>query len=256
MPPARHWLFFASTGEYEDFSSEWYQNVGVAIYLTMLLQVVTPHSSVLAKVLVVRPAQRLWVTRAALYTSVCERRARRKVHPDGPAAAQGELAFQWVSVATQPELDRIFQGPEFKIEYRYASSVATLLVCTAYCPGLPLLVPIAAAYFILSYWIDKWLLCRVYRRPPNYDATLAKWFVAWLPTITSFHLAMATYMLGEEDLFPASPIIATDQYQGERMAHARESRVPNPHRTLDFTKTLPTLALSVSGHCVPRLSAR
>jgi len=35
--------------------------------------------------------------------------------------------------------------------------------------GLPLLYPIAALYFLVTYWVDKYLLFRATRHPAHYN---------------------------------------------------------------------------------------
>ena len=50
-------------------------------------------------------------------------------------------------------------------EFRYSSMLAVLAVAFLYSGGLPVMYPVAAIYFFLTYWMDKFLLLRCYKRP-------------------------------------------------------------------------------------------
>jgi hypothetical protein len=57
----------------------------------------------------------------------------------------------WIWVVSQ-ELERLYLGPEFLLEVRYAQVLTTLFVCLAYSAGIPLLIPIAAVSIIVTFW--------------------------------------------------------------------------------------------------------
>jgi hypothetical protein len=38
----------------------------------------------------------------------------------------------------------------------------------SYCTGVPILLVFAFAFFVVLYWVDKYLFCRVYQTPPQY----------------------------------------------------------------------------------------
>ena len=42
-----------------------------------------------------------------------------------------------------------------------------------YSSGMPMLYPIGFVSFFVTYWVDKFLFLRVYKKPPRYDMTLA-----------------------------------------------------------------------------------
>jgi hypothetical protein len=66
-----------------------------------------------------------------------------------------------------------------------------------FCGGVPLLLPIAAVGFALMYKLDKFLLLRFYRRPPQYDASLGEHAASLLPWALVLHLLFSTWMYGD-----------------------------------------------------------
>ncbi len=60
------------------------------------------------------------------------------------------------------------------IEFRYSNLLFVLGVTFLYSSGMPILYPIAAAYFFVGYWVDKMLLVCFARRPVNYDSYMAQ----------------------------------------------------------------------------------
>ena len=66
---------------------------------------------------------------------------------------------------SQGKANLIFQNPEADVAAWYADIMIKFLLCLAYTPLLPLIVPIILLGFGLEYWIDKWLLLRRSCRP-------------------------------------------------------------------------------------------
>jgi hypothetical protein len=73
----------------------------------------------------------------------------------------------------QEDYEDINTGGRFMIEYRYSNLLFVLGVTFLYSSGMPVLYPIAAAYFFVGYWVDKTLLICFARRPVAYDSYIA-----------------------------------------------------------------------------------
>ena len=49
------------------------------------------------------------------------------------------------------------------LEFRYSNMLIVLAVAFFYSSGIPILYPLAALFFFITYWTDKWLLFRYYK---------------------------------------------------------------------------------------------
>ncbi|CAN0453193.1 unnamed protein product, partial [Hapterophycus canaliculatus] len=74
-------------GEYNDFERSWYATVGLAVAMTMLINVIVPHATTLVGEIIVKPIKRLIKRR---------------------------------SVATQTQMNNLYKPPKFSMESRYA----------------------------------------------------------------------------------------------------------------------------------------
>ena len=72
------------------------------------------------------------------------------------------------------------------------------MITFLYCGGLPLLMPIAFVSFLVSYWMDKWLLCRYYAKPVALDSSIIRMGVNQLFLAVILHLAFTVWMFGSE----------------------------------------------------------
>ncbi|CAM9337762.1 unnamed protein product, partial [Discosporangium mesarthrocarpum] len=154
-------------GHYVDFEKGWYATVGVAVSVTMLVNVVVPHASPLIMEVVVRPLLRLFKRRSA---------------------------------ATQAQLNNLYRPPDFSMETRYAFLIQVVFVGMLYSGGIPVMYLLAALSFITNFLVDKLWIIKLAHQPPMYTEALAKMFVGALPMALVLHVAVASYMLGNPSL--------------------------------------------------------
>eukprot|EP00903_Cladosiphon_okamuranus_P011141 g10515.t1 len=154
-------------GEYKDFERSWYATVGVAVAMTMLINVVVPHAQTLVGEIIVKPVKRLFKRR---------------------------------SVATQAEMDKLYKPPKFDMESRYAFLLQVLGVSLLYSGGIPVLYLFACFSFATNFIVDKLWIIKLAQQPPMYTAALAKMFVGVLPLALLLHMSTTTYMLGNKDI--------------------------------------------------------
>ena len=106
----------------------------------------------------------------------------------------------------QEDYEDINTGGRFMIEFRYANILFVLGVTFLYSSGLPILYPIAAAYFVFAYWIDKTLLICFTRRPICYDGYLAKKSLNWYKYILLMHFIAGFLMFANSSILPSLAI--------------------------------------------------
>ncbi|KAH8049392.1 hypothetical protein JL722_11922 [Aureococcus anophagefferens] len=114
-------------GEYVGFTKSWYENVGRTVVLSVALNMVVSVLSRFGTVSLLDPL----------------------------------VAWCWRDgCVTQTQLNELFQPRRFDIEYRYSFALTYVLCALVYCSGLPVLVPLTAAYFWASYVADRPLTTR------------------------------------------------------------------------------------------------
>ena len=64
-------------------------------------------------------------------------------------------------------------GSEFDIEARYSNILVVMGVTFLYSGGMPILYASAGLFFFVTYWVDKCLLLRCYRKPIKFNNYIA-----------------------------------------------------------------------------------
>jgi hypothetical protein len=138
------------TGMFSDLDPNWYQNVGVTILFSMILNIITPHLVPLVTFLI----------------KSCKRSCDRSGNKGGKKTKKN----------TRQEYLALYIGPEFDIGTRYSMILTTLFVTLVYSSGMPLLYVCCFFYFFMIYWIDKLMILRFYKKPPHTDIYIANLF--------------------------------------------------------------------------------
>jgi hypothetical protein len=92
------------------------------------------------------------------------------------------------------------------LEFRYANMLTILAVAFLYSGGMPILYPVAALYFIITYWVDKYMLFNYYRKPIMFNDYLARRTLEYFKYIFFLHILGCLLMFGhtkilQNDLF-------------------------------------------------------
>eukprot|EP00753_Platysulcus_tardus_P018673 PLAT7004.19.p1 GENE.PLAT7004.19~~PLAT7004.19.p1 ORF type:complete len:1050 (+),score=341.53 PLAT7004.19:205-3150(+) len=160
-------------GRFEDFTAEWYSSVGASLCVTVLMQIFVPHLPPLAQRHMLLPFRRWWKKR---------------------------------KICTQEQLNHAYTPPPFELALRYPEILNTVFVALFYSSGMPILLLLAAIAVFVTFWTDKYLLLRFYKRPPQYDETLSQVTAGILPSALAMHLAIACWMYGNNDVIKSLPL--------------------------------------------------
>ena len=79
--------------------------------------------------------------------------------------------------------------------------MSIIFICILYCPGLPLLCISTLLFLVVQYWVDKYLILKHCRTPPNFDDQLETMVRQIFWVIIPFHLIFAIWIFGNPDLF-------------------------------------------------------
>lgn len=180
------------SGQYSEFTSKWYGNVGVDIALAVFILLIQPHVLPLFHYFFTKP-KRLSEAKDAV-TSVLQGQTKR----------QKTCMRSKKGVFTQRDLDAICEAPSFILAERYAMMLNVLFVSFMYSGGMPVLMWVATGAFLLTFWVDKLLLLRMYRKPPLYDEHLQQAVNNVLPYALLWHLLISMWMYGNYKLLDSN----------------------------------------------------
>lgn len=153
-----------------ELTSSWFNNIGTTIILVQMGDIFFNHGDKFLKY--------LWYYRKL-----------RKARTD--------RAY----TLTQDELNKMQVGPQFEFAFNYAQLLSTIFVCLAYSTGIPLLYILGASNFLVFYFVEKYLFTNLYTIPPHFNAQIGKRATSFIPLALIFHLAVAVWVLSNEELF-------------------------------------------------------
>lgn len=163
---------FLFLGKYNDFTPDWYNNIGTIITLTLIFNITFPIME-LFLAYIFKCFKKWWDTRC------CNLPTSRK---------------------TKKEYIQYYNDEIYPIGERYAYLMATFFVSMSFCGIIPVLVPVTAILLFLVYFVDKILLFKYYQMPLNYTQSLHKAFLVVLYFSILAHCALTSYFLSEPSL--------------------------------------------------------
>ncbi|CAM9754098.1 unnamed protein product [Scytosiphon promiscuus] len=92
---------------------------------------------------------------------------------------------------TQAEMNVFFQGAPWNLAERYTDMIKTVFVGLFYSAIVPTGLIVTAVAMVVLYWVDKYSLLRLWRRPPAYDARLSSYTRKYIILCVWLHLVMA-----------------------------------------------------------------
>ena len=160
-------------GVYEDFSSQWYGDVGAQIMITVMINIAVTC---------------LPFTFEYPFQITYEFFARHFSH-------------------TQAALEKAYEGPEFELASRYGALLSAIMVCLFYSSGAPAFYLLASLTCLFAYLTDKFCLHFLYRTPPRYDHQLAVFASNVLPVGAVMHMLVGAWQYTA--ILPSFPIQGT-----------------------------------------------
>lgn len=162
------------TGKYTDFDPGWYSDVGSTIFFYMILNIITPH---IAPII------------SYLLTSIkrCFDRC----------CAANKIS----SKLTKNEFFALYVGPDFSMGSRYAQILSTIFVVIIFSSGIPFLYVCCFLFFVITYWVDKFMVLRFYRTPPHTDLFVSKLFNQIVLFGIIVHLCVGIWIYGNKEIF-------------------------------------------------------
>ena len=165
--PFKQYMF---NSQFNDFTRQWYVQVGSTITTTLIICIFSPH---IVDLVINYPFD------------FCKRRYYKRYK-------------------TQRDINKAFRGPEFEIATRYSQILNVIFTSFLYSSGIPLLNLTCCCTMFVLYWTDKCLVLNHYSKPPRYSATFNKQFISMLPLAAILHCGFSLWMMGSESIYPQS----------------------------------------------------
>eukprot|EP00392_Amoebophrya_sp_AT5.2_P006883 g6895.t1 len=148
---------------------------------------------------------------------------QEEVEHDGPPPQQAALAFPSTSLLkaygfdvltsvtyrlnllgrTEKALTAAYEPMEFDLAPRVGYLLNLLCSTVVFAPGCPVLLVFACLNLWSCFHVDKFLLLRVCKEPPQYDAECLRWALHLVFYAMLAHGLMGMWMLGNQDVFPS-----------------------------------------------------
>lgn len=132
---------------YTDMTSTWYEVVGPALVYSVFIQAIFPYVGALMMVATTEPFR--WLDSGCL---CCKR--RKQAHFDNKTKSQLEAAqeenkeYKDTKLTNMFDYLELYQGPEFLLNYSYASICLLIYLTFIYGLVFPIVFPICAFFFV------------------------------------------------------------------------------------------------------------
>lgn len=185
------WLGFLPifNGEFSDFSSEWYSQIGKTICLTMLINIFSPHAS------------KISIPFLKVFLRCLDRGCSTKLWKSKEKESDIDVKTKKL---LQSEVNTLYTGDQIQSHYVYAQNYTYLCVVLMYSSGLPIMYPLAAIFYMVLYWVYKGLLLKYYARTTVFDKDIPIESLSWVKFGLFAHLFIGSIMLSNQNFFPAS----------------------------------------------------
>ncbi|CAM9191176.1 unnamed protein product, partial [Discosporangium mesarthrocarpum] len=216
----------------------WYTSTGKYLVITMTIQTFAPQLPALIYYAIVGPIKR-------------------------------RMAFV---ALTQQQLNKHWECPRFDLSSRLPFTLMVTAVTMMFSPALPILQPVALVYLIITYFMDKFLLLNMYKKPPHnmlylsshifsysalnrlpatlyyvpallnkYDSQVAMFAIRTMPWMLALHLGFALWTYSEPTVFDSG-------YVGDLLRTEDDVEVGGAHRSQDPSGVI---SRSLRTNCFP-----
>ena len=179
-------------GPYSDFTPQWYQSIGSALFVTVCTQLVQP------------PAQSFLM--AYFHHMRFKRVAKQR---------------------SQRALNALMVGPTWQLSYRTAKVLSTAWLALALSGGIPGVGLILPFGLWLAYFADKWFLCNTSCTPPRFRDAMTHSMRSSLVWAIWLHLILTSWMFG----CPALPAYTTGRANAPNKQNGRNAFGPQIRTT-------------------------
>lgn len=157
--------------DHSDFNTRWFVEIGSAVVVTIVGQMISATLTPVVIVLVVHPLRVRWAQRG---------------------------------LVTETALRQLFTLPDWTLSLRLAQTMTIITCLMMYSGATPVLYLIGFLYCFMAYWCDKYCLLRGSRQPPAYNQEAVRKCLQLLQKVAALaHLSVTLGVYGNQGLFPS-----------------------------------------------------
>jgi hypothetical protein len=155
---------------------------------------------------------------------------------------------------TQDEYEDLYTGPEYILQLRFAQVTALVFVTFTFSSGMPLLYYITFISLFITYWTDKILVTKYFRKENGFTADLSRNVVNMLYWAVVIHIPFGYLMLSEPNLLESNrPDGVPDGLEGSQ--YFGTTRVSQGHVILYMVGSAVILLLLISEPIIMKISS-
>lgn len=129
-------------GMFIEFDVQWYLSLGPVVIFAQACMLVFPH---------------LFIVFESMYAGLLRCYDRK-----------GSFNTKKTRCIIQDDYEKIYTGPEFVLEVRYAQIIFTIFVTFTFSSGMPVMYIFNFFIIMVQYWVDKYLIFNYYRKTLRY----------------------------------------------------------------------------------------
>lgn len=111
----------------------------------------------------------------------------------------------------EEDYEDLHTATPFELSKRYANILYMVGLTFFFSSGIVILYPIALAYFIFGYFVDKILLVYINRKPLMYDGKIAEKTLDWFKWILVGHFILGVFMYANEHIVYTQTVSSVDE---------------------------------------------
>ena len=157
-------------GDHADFTRAWFTSAGASLTSTMVLLAFSSHLYPIFKCLKFLSKRKKLLKKASKFVS-------------------------------QSELNEKCIGPDYHLEYRLTGVMIPVSTAILFGTFLPMLYLVALFALIIIFWVDKSLIVKYHKRPPNLDASIPVYATDALIGMVLLRIALSSWIFGIESIF-------------------------------------------------------
>lgn len=193
-------------GNYSDFSTRWYRNIGASLCFTLFINTVSPQVSKLGK------------PNVLLLKRCLDRGCKCSIK-------KGDNDECNTKKILQSEIDDLYTGPQIQTYFVYAQYFTSLWAILTYSSSMPVLYPIGCLNFFVLYWAYKFLLVKHYSKTTSFNHKLPLFTINFFKIGVILHLGLGAFMFSNSNILSAKNLYYLKWVQEELGEVAKEVRV-------------------------------
>jgi len=179
-------------GPFYDYYPMWYQEVGMKILMTMLINSILPYTVLASSFIVPKLMRGL------------------------DSKFKGVYQTKKTSMASYIDL---YSGKDYVIHFKYSNILNIVYVTMLYGIGMPILFPVAAFNFLNQYICERYILAYEMKQPPALDDRLTKNALEKLKYAPLMMIFNAYWMLGNKQIFSNGVSLINNTLEKMRSGH-------------------------------------